>query len=253
MRLSQILELSITEAAGRQKPGELRKRIISAIEQGGIKGVMDEFGCDLEQAKRYVKLIDYEDWSNALGKYEGDGFVSNYDSMVGGWIPRPGRIELEEIRAPQILLKIMRFFEIPNEIIKKLIKLHVGRVAKKTMHQSSISEVIEELKNRERITCEVRTDEELESQLKEIGFKIYKTGRTSMIYYPENEDVVRTIRRFESSVSRGRECACHVLRGLSFGYRPKYVFNYINNYYRDVIDKICQERSIGKTINRDQE
>ena len=257
MKLSQIIELSIAEATGRRKPGELRKRIISAIEQGGIKGIMDEFACDLEQAKKYIKLLDYESWADAFGKNSTmtrgtvtrgteQGIAPNYDADAGGWIPRPGRVQLEEFKALRTLLKIMKFFQVPDQVIVKLIALHKGRKAKKTMHQSDYSEIIEELQNEERITCDITIDDDKKESLQRMGFEIYDDNYRTYVYYPKNEDVVKTILKYSTTagLNKGRRCVSDILRGLSFGYRPIYVYNYISNGFQQVIDRV---------LNRDQE
>lgn len=263
MKLSQITELSILEASKKFRPGEMRRRIISAIEANGVQGVMDEFGCDVEQARKLMRIIDYEDWHGAYERqsekmgdiYDGKGFVGNYDPAVGGWTPRPARTELQNIRAPQNILKILRYFGVPNRVIQKLVRLHsnkndivTSRKYKKGMHQSDFEEIVKEFTNNERLMSETSTTAEQNELLNNLGLKTVKLNDwTTRIYRPENEDIVLTIRKFENSMNESRKCVLHILRGMAFGYPLEHVYNYISNYYRPTVDKICgEEQYVGR-------
>ena len=185
--------------------------------RGGIYGVMDEFNISYERAQQYVGLLDTE-----------------VDDRV-----------LLRIRAPQNLLKLLRYLNVSRSVINKLIAFHVKFKKVVDKHKSSPDDhiVIQELEQGERLAGLVG------KPLKEIEraglvativpwfegeFKTHYPSGVWYINYPEHQDVVDEILQHQNNV-----CITDILHGLAFGYPMVSVFEYVRHYHRDIVDQVC--------------
>ena len=193
----------------------LKNRLKRAATSGGLFGVAKEFNCDLKTAARYLQMLG--------GGTYGEADIS--DKL------------LHRIRAPQNLLTMMKHYNIPSNIISKLIRFHIDNKDKINKHRPSPrdQEAIKQLINGERLVAHVSNTHRpvIHKQFISVPDPHHEYNQI-YISKQENEDIINEIIESNSD-----QIKLDLLHGLAFGYPMVDVFNYIRSKNPQLIDKIC--------------
>ena len=212
MKLSIITE---------SQTSELKQRLLKAFtgkgksKNMGLWGIKDEFGCDLEQAAKYAKILT----SGQYGEHDIDNKM------------------LHRVRAPQGIHKLLKHFGVDPSIITKLVRLHVDHVSgirgylRPSPHDSV---AIEQLNNGKRLVAMLKGPVQGYAN---IPVPWDNTKDIRYVFRPENKDVVDTI--IAACKKYGRGPLLDLLHGLAFGYKMDDVFNYVRSDNQELVDSIC--------------
>lgn len=201
----------------------LRTRIFNALRRGGLFGIMDEFGVDLNRARQYSSIL------SANSEYS---------------------ILLHQIRAPQCLYKLLHYYGINKKVISKLIKFYVENWHIINRHKPSPAnnEVIRQLDTNERLVGMV---DGYRKQLEEKGYNVelvpwykdiadtYPDG-VYFVFLPINRDIVDELIKAEASGDTTKE---DILNGLAFGYKMSDILRYAHHDKSEFIDKLCNRNN----------
>ncbi len=192
---------------------DLKKRIKQAFKDGGLLGIAQEFNCDIDKAVWYLRQLG--------GHQYGEAGVSDKVLM--------------KVRAPRNLVKLMRHFKVSSSVISKIISFYSKNLATIRSHQAGFRDdvVLKQLVAGERLAGLVTMPKD---ELENLGFiaTLYSDVNNYYVCYPENQDVVDEILKFEDN-----ELVEGILRGLAFGYPMADVFRFVRSNYQDVVDSIC--------------
>jgi hypothetical protein len=219
MRLYLIAEVGEQRLKVRVKNALLGKGKSSS---GGLYGVMDEFGCDVKTAHRYLQML-------GGGTYGEDDIEDKV---------------LHRSRAPQALYKLMKYFNFPENITRKLIRFHIDNYKIIDKHRESPGDDVslKQLLNKERLVSMLTLPQK---HIEELGFRTrlvpwydadMETNCPHGVWYvtrPENEDIVDLMMGMADSVE------LDLLSGLAFGYRMVDVFNYVRKTDKKLVDEVC--------------
>lgn len=225
----KLISLNENRYENRIKSKEFRKRLLDAYrghgksDRDGLFGIVDEFGVSLNDAVQYAKSLSNYNY--------GEGAI---DDLI-----------LYKVRAPQNLLKLLRYFNVDSHIINKLFNFHIKNKSIIASHKPSPENNISlrQLMNDERLASLI--DRIPEQELHALGLETVPTPWSSeftkyniTVFYvckPHNLDVVNEMIRVYSEPS----IVLDILHGLAFGYRMQDVFNYIRSRDMKLVDSIC--------------
>lgn len=203
-------------------------------ENRGLSGVADEFGCDLNTAKKYVKVLN-------LGTYG----EHDIDDRV-----------LHRVRAPQNLYKLLLYFDIPKNAANEIMRFHINNKAVIDTHRATggtdDEEAMRQLFAGERIAAMIRGPKE---KLEKDGYiaslvpwydkEFFKSMPEGVfyVYHQDDTDLVRLLLDAklgdDDNERRMQTRRSDLLHGLLFGYPMELVFNYVRERDRELVDSIC--------------
>lgn len=223
MKLAVILESDEERIKARIKRAYMGK---GKTGRGGLFGIVDEFGCDLDTASKYLKIV-------ASGTY-GEHDIEDKT--------------LHHARAPQGIYRLLKHFGVSERVAKKLIRFHLDhhKIVAKHLPSPGDDQALKQLMNKERLVALVTIPKE---RLVELGFvaklvpwfddefrKSYPQGAW-YIARPDNEDIIdEMISIHDGTVDNVK---ADLLHGLAFGYKMVDVFNYVRAQAPEEVDKIC--------------
>lgn len=215
------------------KSSDLRLRIMNALQgkgkstRGGIFGIADEFDCDLNKADQYAEMLDG-------GTY---GEVDIKDKI------------LHRSRAPQNILKLLRYYEVSKPVSKKLINFYTQNSHTTVVSDSqNDKESFKQLLDNKRLVSMV-TDIRFnkggisKEQIEEAGFSITPTPWNNNVWYvyrPENVDIVDAIVKSYTHDYGQKVGLIDLLHGLAFGYKMVDVYNYMRHGNQQLVDRLCK-------------
>lgn len=195
------------------RSSDFTRRLRRSMEDG-IQGVSEEFGVSFNRAIAYI-----------MAHSDGSYGEAEIDDRT-----------LHRLRAPQNILKLLKYFNITPNVSKKLINFHIlnKKIIDKHLPSPSNAISIRQLLDNERLVSLI---ENSDLDLEPHGLAVTKAPWTDVaeyIYYPTNKDVVDELLRFKITTIE-----LDLLHGLSFGYPMSSVFNYVRSKDQQLIDTIC--------------
>lgn len=186
-----------------------------------LQAIQDEFGVDWHTALKYRSM-----WGG--GRTYGEGDIDN--------------LTLHRVRAPQCCYKLLKYFGVNDDVIRKIIRFNIDNW--KAIRHHRISPVDKEslrlLDNNERLVSLV--DRETIAELGQSEYRITtvpwecESERPAYVYKPENQDIVNTMVAMHKA---GNKTGKDLLHGLVFCYPMTDVYNYVRSHNTDLVDKVC--------------
>lgn len=217
-RLERALDSIVVESKERFKI-RVKKAYLGQgkTSRGGLFGIVDEFGVDLDTAIKYSKVLG--------GGHYGE---SDVDDKV-----------LHRARAPQAIYKLLKHFGISPAVSKKLIRFNIDNFRVISKHKPSPRDeiVIDQMHKRERLAGMVTLPQK---QLIKMGFIAKPTPWADNVCYiawPGDEDIIEEISKTVNKPT-SNDAKSDLLLGLAFGYSMVDVFNYVREGDKQLVDNI---------------
>ena len=189
------------------------KRVLSGLYSGGLDGVAKEFGVDSSTAREYTNMLP-------------GGTYGEEDIELK---------ELHQLKAPQCILKLLRYFKIDDTVITKLLQLY--KTSKGHRGSPDDPVCLQQLIDGERLVASIEKPNDL--FLQQHGLTASKTqfaGGGWYVYRPEDQDVVDQFLRFDVVSD---ELELDLMQGLAYGYKIVDVMNFVRKRDPELVDSVC--------------
>lgn len=219
-----------------------KQRVIAAWQSNPdnpIQGIMDEFGCDQTRALHLAASI--------TGGTYGEGDIDNRF--------------MHRLRAPQSILKLLRYFKVDPTIVRKLMRLHKDRRPDNDPRLGD-NHSYKQLQQGYRLVSQIEVPDEEIDRIHADGFDILlvpwnrkvangsyhqKTPNGDIkysagIYYvfrPQDSDVAHALHSAAQSSTGNNRILEDLLNGLAYGFKMPSVYNFVRNNNEDFVDAIC--------------